>query len=203
MHNSLLHRKLHNPRYTGFIASLIFTIAALITCLTNSVFTSICPRHYDVGKDTFNIISDKKAINCTTDTLYYSGYDYYVHGKAVAHYYYSLNDNTCTIFLINNKLAAGSGSVQTTLGSQTFSANIRHGDTYLRQLLEYMASDLDWNYYSLSKYTNTYIISQYHYNMPWLVMMLLLTVASTCFTIYFYVTFRKEHKAHQKSRQEI
>ena len=96
MHNTLLHIKLHNPRYTGFIASLIFTIAALITCLTNSVFTSICPRHYTVSGNTFDTIGNKKAINCTTDTLYYSGYDYYVHGKVVAHYYYSLNDNTCT-----------------------------------------------------------------------------------------------------------
>ena len=154
MHNTLLHKKLHNPRYTGFIASLIFTITALITCLTNSVFTSIYPKHYTISEDTFDTISTKKAINCTTDTLYYSGYDYYVHGKAVAHYYYSLNDNTCTIFLINNKLAGGS-TPQLALESQTFSANIRHGDTYLRQLLEYMASDLDWNYYSLAKYSNT------------------------------------------------
>lgn len=202
MHNTLLHIKLHNPRYTGFIASLIFTIAALITCLTNSVFTSICPRHYTVSGNTFDTIGNKKAINCTTDTLYYSGYDYYVHGKVVAHYYYSLNDNTCTIFLINNRLSGGS-SPQLTLGSQTFSANIRHGDTYLRQLLEYMSSDLDWNYYSLSKYTNSYIISQYHYNLPWLIMMISLTVISTCLTIYFYVTFKKEHNHHQKSRQGI
>ncbi len=201
MHNTLLHKKLHNPRYTGFIASLIFTIAALITCLTNSVFTSICPRHYTVSGNTFDTIGNKKAINCTTDTLYYSGYDYYVHGKVVAHYYYSLSDNTCTIFLINNKLSGGS-SPQLTLGSQTFSANIRHGDTYLRQLLEYMASDLDWNYYSLSKYTNSYIISQYHYNLPWLIMMISLTAISACLTIYFYVTFRKEHN-HQKNRQGI
>lgn len=202
MHNTLLHKKLHNPRYTGFIASLIFTIAALITCLTNSVFTSICPRHYTVSGNTFDTIGNKKAINCTTDTLYYSGYDYYVHGKVVAHYYYSLSDNTCTIFLINNKLSGGS-SPQLTLGSQTFSANIRHGDTYLRQLLEYMASDLDWNYYSLSKYTNSYIISQYHYNLPWLIMMISLTAISACLTIYFYVTFRKEHNHHQKNRQGI
>lgn len=201
MHNTLLHKKLHNPRYTGFIASLIFTIAALITCLTNSVFTSICPRHYTVSGNTFDTIGNKKAINCTTDTLYYSGYDYYVHGKVVAHYYYSLSDNTCTIFLINNKLSGGS-SPQLTLGSQTFSANIRHGDTYLRQLLEYMASDLDWNYYSLSKYTNSYIISQYHYNLPWLIMMISLTAISACLTIYFHVTFRKEHN-HQKNRQGI
>lgn len=201
MHNTLLHIKLHNPRYTGFIASLIFTIAALITCLTNSVFTSICPSHYTVSGNTFDTIGNKKTINCTTDTLYYSGYDYYVHGKVVAHYYYSLSDNTCTIFLINNKLSGGS-SPQLTLGSQTFSANIRHGDTYLRQLLEYMASDLDWNYYSLSKYTNSYIISQYHYNLPWLIMMISLTAISACLTIYFYVTFRKEHN-HQKNRQGI
>lgn len=201
MHNTLLHKKLHNPRYTGFIASLIFTITALITCLTNSVFTSIYPKHYTISEDTFDTISTKKAINCTTDTLYYSGYDYYVHGKAVAHYYYSLNDNTCTIFLINNKLAGGS-TPQLALESQTFSANIRHGDTYLRQLLEYMASDLDWNYYSLAKYSNTYIISQYHYNLPWLILMISLTVTGACFTIYFHVTFKKEHN-HQKNRQEI
>ena len=201
MHNTLLHKKLHNPRYTGFIASLIFTITALTTCLTNSVFTSIYPKHYTISEDTFDTISTKKAINCTTDTLYYSGYDYYVHGKAVAHYYYSLNDNTCTIFLINNKLAGGSTPLLT-LESQTFSANIRHGDTYLRQLLEYMASDLDWNYYSLAKYSNTYIISQYHYNLPWLILMISLTVTGACFTIYFHVTFKKEHN-HQKNRQEI
>lgn len=201
MHNTLLHKKLHNPRYTGFIASLIFTITALTTCLTNSVFTSIYPKHYTISEDTSDTISTKKAINCTTDTLYYSGYDYYVHGKAVAHYYYSLNDNTCTIFLINNKLAGGSTPLLT-LESQTFSANIRHGDTYLRQLLEYMASDLDWNYYSLAKYSNTYIISQYHYNLPWLILMISLTVTGACFTIYFHVTFKKEHN-HQKNRQEI
>ena len=201
MHNTLLHKKLHNPRYTGFIASLIFTITALTTCLTNSVFTSIYPKHYTISEDTYDTISTKKAINCTTDTLYYSGYDYYVHGKAVAHYYYSLNDNTCTIFLINNKLAGGSTPLLT-LESQTFSANIRHGDTYLRQLLEYMASDLDWNYYSLAKYSNTYIISQYHYNLPWLILMISLTVTGACFTIYFHVTFKKEHN-HQKNRQEI
>ena len=201
MHNTLLHKKLHNPRYTGFIASLIFTITALTTCLTNSVFTSIYPKHYTISEDTSDTISTKKAINCTTDTLYYSGYDYYVHGKAVAHYYYSLNDNTCTIFLINNKLAGGSTPLLT-LESQTFSANIRHGDTYLRQLLEYMASDLDWNYYSLAKYSNTYIISQYHYNLPWLILMVSLTVIGACFTIYFHVTFKKEHN-HQKNRQEI
>ncbi len=202
MHKTLLHKKIHNHRYTVFIASLLFTIAAFITCLTNSVFTSICPRNYIVSGDTYDVIAGKKSISCTTDTLYYSGYDYYVHGKIVAHYYYSLNDNTCTIFLISNRLAGGS-SPQLTLEHQTFSANIRHGDTYLRQLLEYMASDLDWNYYSLSKYTNSYIISQYHYNLPWLVLMASLTAVSACFTIYFYVLFRKEHNNHQKNRQGI
>lgn len=194
MNNTHSIKKIHHPKYTAFIASVIFSVVALITCFTNSVFTSLFPKQYTISKDTYDEIGGAKSISCLADTLYYSGYDYYVHGKIVAHYYYSLKDDTCTIFLIDNAMAGGSDLPSLTLSGVSFSANIRHGDTYLRQLLEYMASDLDWNYYSLSKHSNNYIISQYHYNMPWLIFMIFLTAAGIASAIFFYISFRKEHK---------
>ncbi len=187
-----LRLKLNTPQFIGFAASLIFTVIAVLTCLFNSVFTSICPKHYLISEQQYSQIGTMHAISCTADTLYYTGYDYYVHGKVVAHYYYTLDDKTCTIFLIDNKLAGGSDSPQVTLSNVTFSANIRYNDTYMRQILEYMASDLDWNYYSLAKYTNSYIISQYHYNIPWLVAMIALTVIGVFATVYFWIAFRRE-----------
>lgn len=194
MNNTHSIKKIHHPKYTAFIASVIFSVIALITCFTNSVFTGLFPKQYTISEDTYDDIGSAKSVSCLTDTLYYSGYDYYVHGKIVAHYYYSLKDDACTIFLIDNALAGGSDLPSLTLSEMSFSANIRHGDTYLRQLLEYMASDLDWNYYSLSKHTNNYIISQYHYNMPWLIFMIFLTAAGIASAIFFYISFRKEHK---------
>jgi hypothetical protein len=192
MENKHFHIKLRHPKYAGFVVSLVFTVIVLATCLFNSVFTSIHPKNYRMTQDNFDKIGDMRAVSCTTGTLYYSGYDYYVHGKTVAHYYYSLDDGICTIYLINNKLAGGSDSPQLTLEGLTFSANIRHGDTYMRQLLEYISTDLEWNYYSLAKYTNAYIISQYHYNVPWLILMIVLLAAGLGSTVYFYTSYHRE-----------
>lgn len=189
-------KNMHNYRFVGLVASVIFTAIAMAVCINNSVFTSIQPKQYSICDDVYDKISDCKAIRCSTGTLYYTGYDYYVHKNVVAHYYYSLENGKCTIFLVNNHVAGETATA--TLDRLNFRANIRHGDTYLRQLLENMAADLDWNYYSLANYTNTFIVSQYHYNVPWLISMIALTVAGVVSTAYFFVAYQRFKKGKNK-----
>ena len=198
-----LMKLLDSSSFIRLAASVIFTVVALVVCLTNYVFTSLFPRHYYIDEDKYDQIARRSAVQCSADTLYYSGYDYYIHDKIVAHYYYALENNTCTVFLISSSMSDSGAVIPPTLKNVTFYANVRNNDPYLKQLMDYLATDLEWNSYSLSKYTNTFILSQYHYNRPWLIFMACVTTAGILYSLYVYKTQFACRDSYTKFRKKL
>ena len=66
------------------------------------------------------------------------------------------------------------GKPPLTLENISLNAALKKNDPYLKPLLEYMASDLNWNYSGLSAHTGTVVVSEYHYSLP-----LYITIALT------------------------
>ena len=159
-----MRRLFHNPYLSACLISLILTICCCIICDRLAIFSSFSPTdlHADENVDTL-YEQGKRYVSCTAPALYYTGYDYTSHGKVQAHYYYSLNEDNCTIYLIANDFIQDA-SVPLTLTDVAFHAVLRRNDKNLKPLLEYMAADLGWNYSGLSKHTSLTLISMYHYH---------------------------------------
>ena len=166
---------IHNHYFQLFILIFIFTIFSVSACIRLSIFSGFSPvecsssddmdSHYDAGD---------KYLKISAEKLYYTGYDYLVRNSVRGHYYYSLENEKCTIYLISCDYLNNAGKPPLTLENISLNAALKKNDPYLKPLLEYMAADLNWNYSGLSAHTGTVVVSEYHYSLP-----LYITIALT------------------------
>lgn len=155
----------HNPYLWAFSVSLIITVMCIITFFRLSILSSFSPIAYTSDKSIDEYYEDDiHYVSCHADTLYYTGYDYLRRNRVKGHYYYSLTDGKCTIYLISSSYVGNTKNPPLTLENVTFNATLKKDHSNLKPLLEYMASDLDWNYHGISRHTSTILVSQYHYS---------------------------------------
>lgn len=105
-----------------------------------------------------------RYVHCTVPTLYYTGYDNTNFDKITGHYYYALDDTSCTIYLLSCDIIHDDDSVPLTITDLSFNARLTHNDVNLKSLLRNLSADINWNYYSLSQCTGTIVVDQTMYS---------------------------------------
>lgn len=164
IHNTKIN--IRNPYLYAFLASLLIASVCVFWFFKLSVLSSFSPIAYTQEKDIDRYYNDKtRYVNCSADKLYYTGYDYLSRSRVCGHYYYSLTDNQCTIYLIAKPYITDSQNPPLVLENIRFNAALRKNDANLEPLLNYMAADLGWNYAGLERHCAKIIVSQYHYDI--------------------------------------
>lgn len=176
--------KLHPTHFVLVICSHILLILVIVHCTCTDLFniftpSSFCPSQStqlseedansqttDNSRNKLEALYNKgtRYVRCTIPTLYYSGYDNTSFGKVTGHYYYSLDDSSCTIYLLPVSICKNSDSVHMTLTDLTFNARLNRSDANLKDLLRYISADINWNYYSLSKCAGSIVVDQTMYS---------------------------------------
>lgn len=188
MNKTTVKRCLRNPYLYPFLAALIFTAFCIAVCFRLSLPASFKPAAYQSGSSIDRCYQENtRYVQCSVEQLYYSGYDYLDHGKIKGHFYYTLVDETCTIYLLSVDTVRTPENPPLSLTDLSFTATLRKNDASLKPLLEYMASDLKWDYAGLAKHTSTILISQYHYNAVLYILIGCITAAGIISALVLFV----------------
>lgn len=179
---------LHNPYLYALTISFVFTAFCIAACSRLSLLSSLTPVVYNSDSNIDRYYEeDSRYIRCHAKELYYSGYDYTAHGKIKGHYYYALENSSCTLYLLSTKMIKDSLNPPLTLSDITFTATLKKNDVHLKPLLEYLSADLGWNYTGLSKCTSPILISEYHYNAPAYILIGVLTFTGIACTLLLLI----------------
>lgn len=169
-----------------FIFSIIFTIFAMVICFEINIISHLFPSYYSCDNNIDELYkNDVSSVYGTATNLYYSGYDYIINNIVKAHYYYTLNNNTCTIYLISSNKLENPDIPPITIETLNFTANLESHNQQIKSLLNYMAADLKWNYDGLSKYTQSIFINEYNYHIEIYVIIAILTILGFVLSIVF------------------
>ena len=126
MRHARTKNEARNPYSFILLVSVILTVFCFAVCIRLSYFASLSPAGFNAGDNISALYNDGvRYVNCKSGTLYYTGYDYTSRGKVQAHYYYSLIDDSCTIYLISNSFIKDSANPPLTLDSMSFTAALR------------------------------------------------------------------------------
>lgn len=99
-------------------------------------------------------------IEMTTDTLYYTGYDYTENGKVLGSYYYNLYDGTCIFYLLT---PSQSKQKAEEISQVHIKAKLQNGGKLLTKLIKKMAQDLSWTAQGLSAVSSRILINGVEY----------------------------------------
>ena len=158
---------IQNPYFYGlcifFILTIIFASAFFISDIPESINPYVYDSKTTNSQDIYN--EGVNYVNCQTDTLYYSGYDMVNRNSIKAHYYYSLNNNRCTIYIISSNYIGNPNNPPLTLNNCSFKARLKRSDNNYKQLLENMSRDLNWNYQGMLRHTSSVVINQAGYSL--------------------------------------
>lgn len=179
MNKGLINKKF---KYT-ITVSIIITILLTALCIRLHIFSSFSPVAYSSvanAADCYN--NSNYYVKCYAEKLYYTGYDYMQANKVKAHYYYSLKDNNCTIYMLSTELIERyisdnrlDNETPYVIENFTFNAILDNKPKELKPLLKYIATDLNWNYEGISKYSNTILVNEYSYNTVTYVILIIVT----------------------------
>ena len=95
---------LFNHQIQAAVFLFLFVLITISACMHISLFKSFKPQSYSSSDNIDDCyLSGARYVNVDADTLYYTGYDYIDHDRVKGHYYYTLADDRCTIYLISTK----------------------------------------------------------------------------------------------------
>ncbi len=188
-----------------YILLIVFSIIILALCIHLNIFQSFFPREYKSSMSADNTYKQgTHYIKCNTNTLYYTGYDYTKGSTVKGYYYYSLDNEICTIYLLSKKEVGE--QPQLTLNNISFNGRLIKDDTNLNNLLKYMSYDLKWNYNGIQKFSSNIIISQCDYNIKVYVIVSILAIiifiADIEFIVFIFINkrhFLRSKKKHRSS----
>jgi len=155
-----------------------------------NILSHLFPSYYSSNESIDSFYNnDISCIQGFSENLHYSGYDYMINNTVKAHYYYTLNDNICTIYLISSDKLGNPEVPPITIDNLHYTANLQNNSQQLNSLLNYMASDLNWNYEGLSKYTQKTIINEYNYHKTFYIIIAGITIIGIIisFTFGFFI----------------
>jgi hypothetical protein len=173
----------HSRFFYVTIFSILFTLFFIFLCFRYSILSSFSPHYYNSRENVDTVYAQgARYVNANASTLYYTGYDYFDNTTVKGHYYYSLEEKRCTIYLIGNDYIGNESSPPPVLNDVSFRAFLVKNDHNLKPLLEYMASDLEWNYNGILRYSSMVVISPYNYNYVLNLIILIITIVSCILT---------------------
>lgn len=96
---------LFNHQIQAAVFLFLFVLITISACMRISLFKSFKPQSYSSSDNIDDCyLSGARYVNVDADTLYYTGYDYLDHDCVKGHYYYTLADDRCTIYLISTNI---------------------------------------------------------------------------------------------------
>lgn len=197
-------RQLLRRKYTpALILSTLFMATMLFLCHYYAVWYSFAPANYESDTCIDTIYHrNKQYVTSHADTLYYSGYDYLRNGQVRGYYYYTLADNYCTMYLLSANTVGNTETPPSTLTNISVKARLLPHDSNLKPLLDYMASDLNWNYYGIARYSSKIIISEVDYQPVFYLALLILCIYSMLQELVFIVRCILYHLRKSRSHPQ-
>ncbi len=165
-----------------FLALLIFMLSQvpIINCIFPSPMRSF--------QDAATIYRDSTYVECTADTLYYTGYDYMLGSKVRGHYYYSLEGGQCTIYVLSCRYILSLGEFSDTLHNVTFRAELVSNDKNIKDLLSLMAGDMNWSYDGISSHTCPVVVNEMRYSPVPVAILAIFLIFAFIFTLAHIVS---------------
>lgn len=146
------------------IMPVIFLVLLVCMLLRIPIINCIFPTSMNSSDDVLSIYDDSSYVECTADTLYYTGYDYMIGNTVRGHYYYSLANDRCTIYVLSCKYILSLGDFSEVLNNITFRAELVDNDRNLQDLLSLMARDMNWSYDGINACTSPVIVNELGYS---------------------------------------
>lgn len=162
MTSSKLKKGIQRVNLFRMIFPIIFLFLLIIAAIQYPIVNCLFPTNVDSSKSASELYKSKSIyIKTTTGKLYYTGYDYLKGSSVKGHYFYSLVDGKCTIYLFSTTYFKD--AVPSTIDNAQIQAMLLHNRSNQEQLLKLMAKDMNWTYEGLASCTDTVIISQLNY----------------------------------------
>ncbi len=185
-----------------YLLLIVLSIIILVLCIHINIFQCFSPREYKSTMSADKVYENGiRYADCSADTLYYSGYDYTRGSTVKGYYYYSLNNETCTIYLLSKKTVGSQPAIS--LNDVSFTGKLIKNDTSLDNLLKYMSHDLKWNYNGIQKFSSNIIISECDYNLVFYVIIsilaIIVAIADIEFVVFLFID--KRHFIRKKYSQ--
>lgn len=195
--------RIKNPYFYAFLAALLTACCCIFAFFSLSVLDSFFPVAYTQEKNIDRYYNENtRYIHCTASKLYYTGYDYLSHSRIQGHYYYTLVNNQCTIYLIAKPYVSDPQNPPMVLENVRFNAVLQKDDSIRKPLLDYMAADLGWNYTGLERHCSKIIISQYHYDIHLYLILSLFCFLSIAATLLLGITAWRHRAVRQNHKQQ-
>lgn len=162
MNSSKLKQSIQRVNLFRMIFPMMFLVLLVVIAIRFPIFNCLFPTNVDSSKSPTELYNDNSIyIKSTTGKLYYTGYDYLKGSSVKGHYFYSLENGKCTIYLFSTKYFTN--GVPCTIDNATIQAALIHNRSNLEQLLTLMANNMNWTYDGLASCTDTVIVSQMNY----------------------------------------
>lgn len=213
MRPGYLKRSIQRVNLYRAVFPLAFLVLLIVIALNSTVLNCLFPSKIKNSPDPSALYAqDTPYIEMTSGKLYYTGYDYFKGKKVMGHYYFSLEDGKCRIYLFSTDFLPG--DVASTIEDLSFEARIIKADGNFDDLMTLMARDLNWTYEGMTSCTPPYIISQLDYGIVPSLMIAVFLYFSFAFSlghliILIFNMIRPEYAltfvslGHRKARKEL
>ena len=181
----------HNIRLSlvhHMIIPVIFLTILILLLSQVPVFNCLFPAYISSSEDMSAVYNNNRYINCEASSLHYTGYDYMIGGRIKGHYYYSLTDGKCTIYVLSGRYVKQYGDFPSTIDSASFCAELIINDSNLHDLLSLMAGDMNWSYKGLSSVTSPVVVSELRYSPVPVAILCGFLIFALIFTIIHIIT---------------
>jgi len=162
MNSSKLKHSIQRVNLFRMIFPLLFLVLLLMIATQFPLINCLFPTNIDSSKSATELYNSKSIyVKTTTGKLYYTGYDYLKGSSVKGHYFYSLVNGKCTIYLFSSTYFKD--GVPSSIENVEIKAMLIHNRSNLEHLLTLMAKDMNWTYDGLASCTDTIIVSQMNY----------------------------------------
>ncbi|MGN0481477.1 MAG: DUF6709 family protein [Lachnospiraceae bacterium] len=183
------YRKLFNQIRKVNAFKLILPVVILILLIVTADLTSMWEGLFPV-----NLGSDQnlathygngyRYVQVTVPKLYYSGYDYMQGSSVKGHYFYSLDNGKCRIYILDKF----SDEVPDSLEEYTVTGKLIFQPDNYNDLLALMARDLGWTKEGISSVTMDVILSRADYHNVLMLIMAVFMLLALVFVIASILT---------------
>lgn len=139
---------------------LVFIIVVISSFPIKEYFIPVKVDSPDQIKTAF--MDGVRHVNISTDTLYYTGYDYLRNNKKSGSFYYSIENDRCIYYLISSSFL--NNTTPDVLYNVKFKAKLIVGNQVYTKLLDNFANDLSWTSTGLSNVSSKIVVSELDYS---------------------------------------
>lgn len=187
MNTNLFYKNIRRVTLFHLIFPVVFFIGLAFLLYKLPVIECFFPISYSTSDNADNLYTNYDYINFEGGVLYYTGYDYMVAGRIRGHYYYSLENEICTLFIISKKTVQSYNEVPLELHDLKFKAKLIANEKMQKNLLKLISEDLHWTYDGINSHCLHTIVSQCHYFAKGTVILALIILISILYT-FFHIT---------------